>query len=46
MNDTIEVIALVAALILGVVGVVESQKNWAAWGVILIAAVLLFSRLV
>lgn len=39
-------IGLAIALVLGVVGIVEAKgRDWAAWGVVVMAAVLLYSRL-
>jgi len=42
----IGLVLAIAALILGVVGVVEARgRNWAAWGVICLAALHLISQL-
>jgi hypothetical protein len=42
----IATVLAVAALILGIVGVVEARgRNWAAWGVICLAAIHLLASL-
>jgi hypothetical protein len=35
----LEIILIVAALVFGIVAIVESRRNWAAWGVIALAVV-------
>ena len=46
MNDLLVLVLAVAALIVGLVGIVESRgRDWAAWGVIALAAIVLLGRL-
>jgi hypothetical protein len=43
--NALETILAVAALIFGVVGVVEANgRNWVAWGVIALAVIVLIGR--
>ena len=45
MNDLLTLVLAIAALVLGIVGVVEARgRNWAAWGVICLAAIVLLAR--
>lgn len=42
----IDLILAIAALILGIVAVVEARgRNWAGWGVICLAAIVLLGKL-
>jgi hypothetical protein len=43
--NALETILAVAALIFGVVGVVEANgRNWVAWGVVCLAVIVLIGR--
>lgn len=43
--DTVTLILAIAALVLGAVAVVEAQgRNWAGWGVICLAAIVILGR--
>jgi hypothetical protein len=41
----LELVLALAALILGIAGVIQGIRNWAAWGVIALAALHLIPRL-
>lgn len=44
--STLTLVLAIAALILGIIGVIEANgRNWAAWGVICLAAIVLVGRL-
>jgi hypothetical protein len=46
VNDTLALVLAIAALIFGIVSEVEGNgRNWAGWGVICLAAIILLSRL-
>jgi uncharacterized membrane protein len=42
---SVELIGAIIALILGIIAVVENIRNWAGWGVIVLAAVIIYGAL-
>ena len=43
--SNVQLVLAIAAAILGIVGVIESNgRNWSAWGVVCLAAIVLIGR--